>query len=262
MELRRAVISPRFLLGMGLMLSWTGFNAAESVGAGNAAGTYNHAVFAGVTQLLRLSMGEMGPVLLALATIPYSFSYLTEREWGFQEQAVQRIGITAYGICKAVAVFLSGFLMGVAATGGFVGILSAIGIPHTVRYGEVQHTYAMLVITMGPGWYYAVKLLHIGLVCGQAAVFSLMVMSWIPNVYVGFLSPMIGCYLADCIQSLLAEKIYAPNLWCLTGTQALFFGQGAPDPLFSYLWTVAVLSLLALVFGGCFLKQIKKELAQ
>lgn len=93
LELRRAVYSPRFLLGVGLTLVWMAFNAAEAVGS------YPNAVFAGIPVLLRLAItGQLstGPVLLAVATIPHAFSYLAERECGFQQQAISRVGSVTY----------------------------------------------------------------------------------------------------------------------------------------------------------------------
>ena len=74
----------RFLLGIFIILVWALFNVAEAVK------TYDHAVFAGVIQLIRLGLEgheSTGPVLLAISTIPYAFSYLTEKECGFQQQA-------------------------------------------------------------------------------------------------------------------------------------------------------------------------------
>lgn len=259
LELRRAICSGRFWLGVGLMVLWLGFNAAQAVGS------YSGAVFAGVPILIRLATNgkfSTGPVLLAIATIPYAFSYLTERECGFQQQAITRVGQQNYGICKAIAIFFSGFFMGATALIAFVILMSAIGIPHTVRYDEVKYSYAILAATMGPGWYYAVKLLHIGLVCGQAAGFSLLIMTWIPNAYVGFLSPLIGYYLYECILSLLSEVIYKPLLWRMVSADALLAGTTADDPLFNYLWTVSLLSVVALCFGMCFTSRLEKELAK
>lgn len=257
LELRRAVCSMRFLLGIFIILVWALFNVAEAVK------TYDHAVFAGVIQLIRLGLEgheSTGPVLLAISTIPYAFSYLTEKECGFQQQAIERIGIMPYGVCKAVAVFISAFLMGATALGIFIAVLSAIGIPPAIRYEEVENTYAILAATMGPGWYYVVKAFHTGLVCGQAALFSLMIMSWIPNAYVGFLSPLIGYYMADCILSLLTRIVSSP-LWSLVSPMQLFFGQPIADAGFSYLWAVLVLMVLSICFGIRFLLRLGKEYA-
>lgn len=255
MELRRAVCSVRFLLGVAMMLVWILLNATEAVK------TYDHAVFAGVTQLIRLGLdghASTGPVILAISTLPYSFSYLTEEECGFQQQAVGRIGVSTYGICKVIATFVSAFLMGVTALWVFIGILSTMGIPHAVRYEEVKNTYAFLAVTLGSEWYYLAKSLLVGLMCGQAALFSLMIMSWIPNVYVGFLSPLIGYHMAECIFGLLTQIVSSP-LWGLVSPTQLFFGQPTADAGFSYLWTVLVLVVLTVCFGIRFLLQLGKE---
>lgn len=259
LELRRAVYSPRFLLGVGLTLVWMAFNAAEAVGS------YPNAVFAGIPVLLRLAItGQLstGPVLLAVATIPHAFSYLAERECGFQQQAISRVGSVTYARCKSIAIFLSAFLMGAVAIATFIVIASIIGIPHTVRYDEVEHTYAVLAATMGPGWYYAIKIFHIGMVCGQAAVFSLLIMTWVPNSYVCFLSPLIGYYLYECILSILSRFIYNPFFFRLISGDALFWGQAAANPLFSYLWTIYLLSFVTLCYSVCFMIRVEKELAK
>lgn len=255
MEFRRAVYSARFLLGVAMMLVWILLNATEAVK------TYEHAVFAGVTQLIRLGLDghtSTGPVLLAISTLPYAFSYLTEKECGFQQQAVGRIGVLTYGICKLLATFFSAFFMGVTALWIFIGVLSALGVPHSVRYEEVKNTYAILAETMGPGWYYLAKSLLVGLMCGQAALFSLMVMSLIPNTYVGFLSPLIGYYMAECIFGLLTRTGSSP-FWGLISPMQLFFGQPIADAGFSYFWTVLMLVALTVCFGIRFLLQLGKE---
>lgn len=255
LELCRAFSSRRFVIGILMMLVWMAFNAAQQVK------THDRAVFAGVIQLIRLGLdGEFstGPVLLSIATVPYAFSYLTEKECGFQQQAVERIDVMTYGICKAIAVFISAFLMGATALWVFIGVLSTLGIPPAVRYEEVENTYAVLAATKGPGWYYVIRSFHTGLVCGQAALFSLMIMTWIPNAYVGFLSPLIGYYMADCILSLLTRIVSSP-LWSLVSPMQLFFGQPIADAGFSYLWTVLVLAVLAVYYGIRFLLRLGKE---
>lgn len=254
-ESQRAIFSVRFLLSITMVCSWMLINAAESVK------TYEHAVFAGITQLIRLGVdghSSTGPVLLAVSTIPYAFSYLDEKECGFQQQVEGRIGVLVYGLSKLFANFLAAFLMGFVALWTYVGLLSLIGIPHTVRYEEIKNTYAVLAVTFGPGWYYLTKSFLLGLICGQAALFSLMVMAWIPNIYVGFLSPLIGYYLAECIFSLVTQVVSSP-FWALVNPMQLFFGQPASNAGFSYLWTVFILMMLITCFGIRFLLQLGKE---
>lgn len=258
LELQRAVCSARFLMSIAMILVWMMMNAAEAVKS------YDHAIFAGVTQLIRLGLDghqSTGPVLLAISAIPYSLTFLTEKECGFQQQVMERIGVTTYGICKVISTGISAFLLGVASLWVFVGILSVFEIPHIVRYDEVNNTYAAIVITMGPCWYYAVKAFHVGLVCSQAALFSLMIMAWIPNAYVGFISPLIGYYVADCIYNLIGQLVDSP-LWHLFSPMLLFFGQPLPDAVFSYFWTVMSLLVLAICFGIRFLIQLGKEYLQ
>ena len=255
LELRRAICSMRFLLSVLFVLVWAFLNMIEAVK------TYNHAVFAGIIQLIRLGLEgheSTGPVLLAISTLPYSFSYIAEKECGFQQQLMARISVMTYGISKKIATFISAFLMGATALIVFIFTLSTAGIPHTVRFDEVENTYAVWAATMGPGWYYVAKSFLVGLVCGQAALFSLMVMSRISNAYVGFLSPLIGYYLVDCILTLLARIASSP-LWSLVSPMQLFFGHPLNNVKFSYLWTVLVLLALTVCFSIRFLMRLGKE---
>lgn len=256
LELWRSLCSIRFLLAIGMMLTWLCLNAYEAVQ------TYEHAVFAGIPILIRLGMdGSMstGPVMLAIAVVPYAFSYLSEQECGFYQQYIERVGVTTYGTCKAIATAISAFFMGAFALWGFIALLSAMGIPHDVRYDEVQSTYAVLAATVGPGWYYTVMILKTGLVCSLAAVFSLMIMAKIPNSYVGFFFPIIGYYFVDCVCSILSRYFYHPLLWNLVSVSSLFFGQGFGNLLVSYLWSVAFLIIMMLFFGIFFISQLEKE---
>lgn len=167
-ESRQAICSFRFLFSVAILLGWLMLNGAEGVK------TYDHAQFAGVTQLLRLAMGghsATSPVILAISTLPYALRYLTETECGFRQQAVLRVGVLPYGLGKVFATFLSAFSMGFLAVWAFLGTLSLLGIPHTVRYEEVKGTYAIWAVTLGPGWYYLARAALTGLVCGQAALF-------------------------------------------------------------------------------------------
>lgn len=256
LELKRALCSVRFLLAIMMMLVWLCLNACEAVK------TFDHAVFAGVPILIRLGMdGQMstGPVILAIAAVPYAFSYLSELECGFYQQYIQRVGVTVYGTSKVIATAISAFFMGALSLGAYIALLSAMGIPHHVRYDEVQYTYAVLAATRGPGWYYAIMILRTGLVCSQAAVFALMVMTWIHSSYVGFFAPIIGYYLATCVCSILSRSIYSPLLWHLVNLGFLFFGQSTENLFLGYLWSVVFLIIMALFFGISFVSQLEKE---
>ncbi len=257
LEMKRSVCSIRFLLGAAMMLLLMCTNAAEAVG------TYDHAVFAGVPVLIRFGINgdyATAPILLAISALPYSFSYLSEKECGFAKTYISRVGSTAYGVCKAISTAFSAFLMGAAALGAYILILTLMGIPHSVRYDEVVNTYAVLSAVKSPPWYYAIMLLKIGTVCSQAAMFALLVMSKIPNTYVGFLSPMIGYHAASCVNSILSRFLLNSFFWGLVSPFNIFFGESVTaDPVFSYLWSMSMLIGMALFFGFSFVIQVEKE---
>lgn len=255
-ELVRSVCSARFMLGVGLMLSWMVFNGAE------AAGTYRNAVELGGIYVFQMAIENQistGPVVLSIATIPYAFSYLTEKRSGYLQMIIGRTGSPTYVVCKALATAISAFLMGVVAGGTYVIILNLLKIPHIASYPLVNESYAVLAIALTPAGYYGIKIALIGLVCAQAALFALATMAWIPSSYVGFLAPITGYYLADSLISTTAKIFPSLHLWALINPFRVFFTQVSSSIGFSLLWTVLFLIELCIAFGNMFAVHVRKE---
>ncbi len=257
MELQRAIFSARFFFGAFLMLLWM---AANVVILGI---NYNIAISIGAISLFQLALDgtqTVGPVILAFSTLPYSFSYLTEQNYGFSQQIVGKIGVKRYGICKVLAVASSAFLMAALSMGGFLLIICYLKIPHTVDYEMVKNLYESLAATRGPFWYYIIRISLTSLACSLAAVFSLLVTTKIPNTYVGFISPLIGYYIVQCLLNLISSNNFTGRIGSLFSLNALFFGQPYGNSiLFSFLWTIALLSSVIILMGLSFVLSIRKE---
>ena len=69
-----------------------------------------------------LSMGYFN-VLLPIGAVPYAWSFLQDRESGFETQAVERVGARAYGVAKVVSTGLSAFLAAAVAVVLFIAAL-------------------------------------------------------------------------------------------------------------------------------------------
>lgn len=259
-EFRRSICSGRFLVGVLLTLVWMILNAIHE------APNYELAVWSGAPYLFDKAVDGslyIGPVVLTIATLPNSSTYLYEQQCGYMQQAVVRVGLSAYSESKAWTTALVSFLMAVIGMAVFLVILCAMQIPHVVRYESVKGFYLEIVHTLGPGWYYVVKIATLGLSCSLSAEFALMITSWIPNEFVGFLSPLVGCYLICCILELLAPLNRSSTLWRLVDPTALFFSQVVPgNNYFSILWATTFLVILIASCGYEFERKLRKEQMQ
>ena len=120
-DLRRSLLSGAFFLTVALMLAWMCFNSAHYL--------FNPAMWSQISAPKMLfiatctSLG-LAPLLFAIATVPYAWSFLQDRESGFENQAVERVGFWAYGFAKVLSVALSAFLAAAVSIGLFVGRFS------------------------------------------------------------------------------------------------------------------------------------------
>lgn len=256
LDLQRSVCSVRFLFGTIFVLTWM------TVNIGNALLNYQTVFETGIVTLLRLALdgSNMGPVLLVIAAIPFSTMYLTEKECGFQQEMAKRVGIRAYSISKVIATFLSAFLLAVVGISLFLGMLTLLKIPHTPPYEAMAIYFEGLSVTHGVGWYYTVKIIITGFVCGLAAVFALFTSSYISNAYAAILSPMIGYYLWICALNLLYPLWPSSGIWQMVSPINLFFAQvwlGSALP--SFLWTTGFLLILTIALGTQFVKRSCRE---
>lgn len=257
LDFRKSICSSRFMLGSILMLLWMISNVVHEIPS------YERAVWSGAPYLFDMAVDGtlyMGPVLLVISTIPYSSSYLIEHDSGFQKMIVMRVGITDYCISKVLVTAVSSFLMAMVGMGLFLGALCFFRLPQSVHYDSVKGFYLDLVYTVGPGVYYVVKFVTTGLTCSLSAVFSLMCTSYISNLYMCALSPLIGYYLILCVLDLIALSAQDTVLVVLFNPTALFFGQiSAGNNLFSFIWASTVLITFTVLCGRVFALKLGKD---
>lgn len=257
-DLSRSVLSRRFLLGVCLMLAWMFANGATNIFI------YGFLYGFGIPYTFNAALtGEfgLGMILLVIATVPYSTSFLSDRESGFASHAIERVGLTAFTVSRVISVAVSAFLAFVAAAGLFLLGLCLSGAPHTIPgNGEyLGGDYLDLVVQAGPWCYYLVRFTISGLTCAMAAVFSLYISTWIPNGYVVLLSPLIAYYAYGPILGLFYRVFHNVLLARLFSLESILIYQVSTNNAFAFLWAVIYQLTIILLCGWGFCRRSRKE---
>lgn len=259
-DLRRAVVSSRFLLAVGMMLAWMLGNSVTNIVI------YDFLYVFGIPCTFEQAMvgkDGLGMIVLAMATVPYATGYLTDRESGFDYNAIKRVGMTAYAVAKVIAVALSAFLAMVSAAGLFLAGLCFSGAGHIAPgNGEyLNGAYYDLVVLVGPWFYYLVRIIVSGFTASLASVFSLYVTTLIPNAYVALLSPLIGYYAYNSIflgvVSSLTKRAPFLKLFSLESVMTFLVNQNNVG--FSFVWAVVLLLTMTALCGRGFILRLRKE---
>ena len=246
-DLHRAVFSRTFLLTVLLLMGWLFFNLLF----------YTENVWTRVdivTQLNSATSGAFGlaELLLAIATVPYAWSYLQDRNSGFEAQALQRVGFRAYGFSKILSVGLSAFLAAITSIALFLGILYARGLDVLPSHPLSESGYFLIIPNGGVFLYYLVHAVVTGLGAAMAAVVALAVSTMVPNVYVALMSPLLWYY----IYQVLCSIFFLSNAFSLT---VILFEQYFANPWFNFLWACVFLLTMTALFGRLFLWRLRKE---
>ena len=134
----------------------------------------------------------LADLLLPLAALPYAWSFLQDRESGFELQAVERVGARAYGLAKLLSVGAAAFLAVAAAMFLFLAGLYAMGMETLPGYPLNNNQYYAIASAGHVGLFYLVRITIAGLTGSLAAVFALTVSSFLSNSYVALLAPCWG----------------------------------------------------------------------
>ncbi len=257
-DLRRAVITPRFILAILLSLSWSLFNGIFDI-------FLNHSMSAtGIPYVINQALtGDfgLGMLILSISAVPYSTSYLTDRDSNFFRYAVNRIGLRVYGLSKIIAVSIAAYLASIISNGLLLAILSLTGAPHVISGEEnyLSGCYLDLVYLYGPVVYYSVRFTIAGLSCSMAAIFALMVSTLIPNSYVCLISPLVAYYGYTAIISLLSLFCNSSALLNLFVLNYIINTQVSQNNWFSFLWAVVYFLTVIILCSRCFLRHLEKE---
>ena len=249
-DLHRSVCSRPFFVTVALLFTWLVANCGQHLTSQMSRRVLSAAEMLNYTLTGTLSLVEL---VLAIAAVAYAWSYCHDRSSGFFLQAVERVGLPAYGAARAIAVAVSAFLAAVAALAAFLLLLAALRLPepdlHDLRDGIA---YLDLVARGKPMLYFTVRIVIIGLACSFAAEFGLMVTAFFPNAYVAILSPTLLYYL----QESLVKLIHMETRWYLV---RVIFGQTYDDEMKSFYWAVGYLSVATILCGWAFCRRMRKE---
>ena len=256
-DLRRALLSPVFLLSVGVMLLWMYLNCAEILNDGMMRSFYTLAdyLFFAVADV----NGNLTPLLLAIAVIPFSWSYCQDKNCGYLEQAAERVGFPAYARARALAVGIAAFLAMELALALFTGYLACLGILPAVE-GRTSGAGAFTDIAAMGNFplYYLYRAVLSGLGSVLAAEFGLLVTVWLPNAYMAFILPLLACYVGDILVDIFFElfdlrlRFISPSF--------LLFGQPAFQSLHaSFFWCAGLLLALSLLCGVRFRAGVERR---
>lgn len=246
-DLHRAIFSRAFLLTVLLLMGWLFFNLIFYTGSMWSSTDI-------VTQLRGATSGACGlaELLLAIATVPYAWSYVQDRDSGFEAQAVQRMGFRAYGFSKILSVGLSAFLSAAAAIALFLGILYARGLDVLPSHSLGDSKYFLIIPNGGVFLYYLVRIIVTGLGAAMAAVVALAVSAVVPNVYVALMAPLLWYYICQVICfTFIQNAAFDPTV--------ILFEQYFTNPWLNFLWVCVLLLTVTALFGRFFLWRLRKE---
>ena len=155
-DLHRSVCSRPFFVTVALLFTWLVANCGQHLTSQMSRRVLSAAEMLNYTLTGTLSLVEL---VLAIAAVAYAWSYCHDRSSGFFLQAVERVGLPAYGAARAIAVAVSAFLAAVAALAAFLLLLAALRLPepdlHDLRDGIA---YLDLVARGKPMLYFTVRI--------------------------------------------------------------------------------------------------------
>ena len=248
-DLRRAILAKSFFLAILLFLAWQFLNCT---GIMPSTFFWSNSSIVYVLAYALTDGAAFAVQLLPIGAVPYAWSFLQDRESGFETQAVERVGARAYGVAKVVSTGLSAFLAAAVAIVLFIAILYLGGMAEFPHHPLDNSLYYSLATEFGVLPYYLAHIVLAGLGAALAAVFALTVSAFVHNAYVALLSPLLVFY---AYQILLG---FIPNSR-LFSLDSILFGQPLPNAGLSLLWAVVYLLTLMALCGRLFLWRIKKE---
>lgn len=248
-DLRRSVCSETFLLSIGAVLAWLLLGCLKMLLDPRLRRGYSAEMVLAITTTDNFGFMTL---ILAISAISFAWSYCQDKDSGFLEQTVQRVGTLPYSVSRVIATVLSAFLGTVIALGLFTGFLFTqfrgeggtqnIGWPYMATAAEGKR-----------GLFLFYRFTLTGLTSAVAAVFGLMTTAYLPNVYLAFLSPLIAYEFYNIIFHILRIKIK----WLSLG--GMMFGCLGENDASSFFIGAAGLLALTALFGFLFCRKLRKE---
>lgn len=251
-DLRRAICSKVFILSAVLLLLWQFMNCINILPSAYFWSESNTVSMVYVLNFAVTDTSAFAPLLLPIGAVPYACSFLTDRESGFEAQAVERVGTRTYGVSKVVSTAVSSFLAVTAAIVLFLGILYLGGMQELPKYPLGNSQYYALVDEGHVYLFYLVRTVITGLGAALAGVVSMTISAFVANAYVALLAPLLIYYAYWVVQSMIPHSGWF-------SLYAVLFGQPITHAGLSFLWSVVFLLTLIVLCGRLFLWRLRKE---
>lgn len=249
-DLKRSMLAPSFMLSVCIIFLWLVLNSLEDI-----TGERNSSWFR-VEYILNLAttgFDRFTNLLLVIAATAYAWSYCQDKDSGFMEQVVGRVGLRTYAVSKVAATALSAFFASVIAMGLFTGFLY-IWLGQEMPMDHLGNIAYLNTAGAGKtGLYYFYRFTVTGISCSLGAVFGLMVTAFIPNVYMAFLTPLMAFYVYEIFVSIF----HIMPRWL--SLDVLMFAQVWEDDVSSFLAAVVELPVLIALCGWIFCRRLRKE---
>lgn len=255
-DLRRSLWAPSFLITILLLLAW--------MLLGNFRMLFPFSIdylnYHGLGRMLNratTSFLDQAYLLLPIATVAFSGSYLTDQKSGFLDSIIERVGIQAYGRSRILTAALAPFLASAVAiliytAVALAGGISAIGNIPPDQYGFYGYPYSSLLGADGSHFltYLLVRIVITGLTAGLSSVFALAVSAFVRNYYVTMLAPLIAYFLLLTLGDIIPFFLDPYNIP---------FSQTFQDAWLSFIWAVVYLLTMTALCGCLFLWKLRKE---
>lgn len=191
-------------------------------------------------------------MILFLGAICYSWSYCVDKNCGFFDQVIPRVGIQNYCLSRVMVTALSGLLAGALADLLFTLLLLALGLSSELSpHFATQPLYEALAVEGRNGLYLLFRCVHTGMVSAAVAVTALAASTFFKNAYVAIFVPLLLYELTSQISSAL-------NLPRIGIVQSVFL-HCFDDQVKSFWYMLCLMLLVIVFFGLVFYRRVKER---
>ncbi|MGM9641224.1 MAG: hypothetical protein ACI3V3_07635 [Faecousia sp.] len=246
-DLRRSLLSGSFLLTVALLLVMQ-YLAVFSMLTNASEGAFAWPYYLNFAN----AINSMPTTVLFIACVCYSWSYCRDRDSGFYDQAVQRVGFRSYCLSRLVSTALSAFLAGILAVSLFALYLMTLAPLGDDPIGYIgQPAYMTLVGEGRVGLFFLLRCVHTGLLCAMASVLGLAVSAFIPNTHVAIFSPYLLFFTVHDLAMLMNTRWFMPN--------RLLFSQVLRNDVQNFLFASCVMVDITVIGGYVFYRRAERR---
>ena len=193
-------------------------------------------------------------IYLIFAAIPGTLLFCSDWDNRFMRFSVVRCSKRIYAISKVLACFCSAICV-VILSQSLTLLLFSFGFPIFNVNDTGLGIYSSFGSTNQIWMYFAVKILCKAFCAGFLSVFALWFSTKIINAYVALATPLLAYYLIVT----LSAYFKIPALFNI-GYLAKGYISIGEDPLHSFLFTILIFTVAAIIFGSFFVSDCKRRI--